>query len=817
MSLIVPLPEAVRRLVSQNTHPGLMLDKYVASWDPTADSGKLSERVQKPAVQKVVELSNSPPPGIDYSALLGRWQEVTKARGAVRFQAETVGPLTLHLARASALENAGICLHPIYGFAYLPGTGLKGMARAYAETLWLPAQLGPDWPSASDDQWNAALDKLEGVFGYVPSIEPAPPTWQQMSELARALDRRRKQRNKLLPPAARSHCGQIVFFDAWPTTWPRLIVDILNNHHPSYYRDAEPPGDWDNPVPVYFLAVPAGQQFSFALAKRRCDVPGDLLDLAQQWLAGALGDQGAGAKTATGYGAFKLPEGAPGAPQAAAAHKDRQSATALSAGGWPGSPHRLRAEFSCTLELVAPAFLAGANQQEGDCELRPATLRGLLRWWWRTMHAGFVEVKTLRALEAAIWGDTAQGGAVRITVKPISGTTPLPYDKEQVASQNALPLPPNPKTTRGLWYFSFGMDDTRRQGGQRMRFQRRYVAPGAKWQVGFSARGSAYELRNSKGEVTHRQPLSDPQLLLRQALAALWLLCHYGGVGSKARKGFGSLGVPNELASWSLKKCKEEAEQFRQACAIAPDPSEKRAASPSLRQMLELSDIATGWTNPWFALDRLGAVAQEFAQSHKHNPEKQALGLPRRIGPPAKGFFPIGDRVRKTGRHASPVLYHLAQNANGLVLRAVAFPSPELPADPSAQKSRQFLQQLLDYLKRRLTEVTQQTTEPGQGRGPTNFSAPSQSGAGGGLRPTVSPTAPPLKAGQQVEVTVVPDPKGRGRVFGRHEPSGRVGPVLDANQLSPPPKEGDKLTVLVASISSSGKDIQFKAVIPRAK
>ena len=38
----------------------------------------------------------------------------------------TSGRLTLHLARASALENAGLCLHPLYGFTYLPGTGLKG-------------------------------------------------------------------------------------------------------------------------------------------------------------------------------------------------------------------------------------------------------------------------------------------------------------------------------------------------------------------------------------------------------------------------------------------------------------------------------------------------------------------------------------------------------------------------------------------------------------------------------------------------------------------------------------------------------------------
>ncbi len=55
------------------------------------------------------------------------------------------------------LENAGICLHPIHGFPYLPGTGLKGLARAYAETVWKPAQADA----------NAAQAEIERVFGKV--------------------------------------------------------------------------------------------------------------------------------------------------------------------------------------------------------------------------------------------------------------------------------------------------------------------------------------------------------------------------------------------------------------------------------------------------------------------------------------------------------------------------------------------------------------------------------------------------------------------------------------------------------------------------
>src|SRR5207248_10335644 len=108
------------------------------------------------------------------------------------------------------------------------------------------------------------------------------------------------------PKQERQKAGAVVFHDAWPQQWPRLVVDILNNHHAGYYQKGEPPGDWDSPIPVYFLSVPPGQAFSFALSKRRNDVSDGLLSLARQWLAGALGESGAGAKTATGYGSFRL-------------------------------------------------------------------------------------------------------------------------------------------------------------------------------------------------------------------------------------------------------------------------------------------------------------------------------------------------------------------------------------------------------------------------------------------------------------------------------------------------------------------------------
>jgi CRISPR-associated protein Cmr6 len=550
------------------------------------------------------------------------------------------------------LENAGICFHPLYGFVYLPGSSLKGMARAYAETVWKPVQ----------EKEEAARSRIEEVFGNQPG-EPKPDA---------------------------QRVGAIVFHDAWPEQWPPLIMDIVNNHHPDYYQakpedNAHAPGDWENPVPVYFLAVKPGPTFSFALSKRRANVPDDTLDLATTWLVGALCHLGAGAKTAAGYGAFQPVEG-----------------------GLPPLHSTVRAVFEANLELVSPAFLAGASQEREDCDLRPASLRGLLRWWWRTMHAGFVNVSTLRRMEATIWGDTNVGGAVRITLPKQGDATAQIYNKQDTARAHSLPRPPNDKTTQGLWYHSYGMDEKRQ--GQSLR--RSFLSPGSRWLVRLAARAAAFPPDADR----RKAKKIDGRVLLNQAQAALWLFCHWGGIGSKSRKGFGSFADPAEMEGYDLQQCQQLAAAFRRECGIAEsafDPS--RARSPALGQMLCFPEVPTYWNDPWFALDQLGASAQQFAQGYKHHAGKKALGLPRNVRPPVIGTFQPGQPVAKTGRHASPVFYHLTQDKEGkLVIRVSAFPACELP---NLEESTQMLTALLEHLHRDLRPRIEEHKHKGPWRG----------------------------------------------------------------------------------------------------
>lgn len=291
---LVPLPQDVRRALSQRPrgrHPGLVLDKYPESLCRRDETlrGRLGEPNYAVSVlEKVLEAHREL--AESRSSLEPPRRAMLEALGATTFRARTVWRLTLWLARASTLENAGLCLHPIYGFVYLPGSGLKGMAAAWAHTVWLPMQPDPV----------AAWRTIEDVFGWA-----ANPERKKKIASPNSPATPRREGNGLVTACA----GGVVFHDAWPVAVPELAIDIVNNHHRRYYENAEAPGDWESPVPVYFLAVEPGAEFEFALSPRRGVADGpERVARAREFLCGALAELGAGAKTAAGYGHFATNE-----------------------------------------------------------------------------------------------------------------------------------------------------------------------------------------------------------------------------------------------------------------------------------------------------------------------------------------------------------------------------------------------------------------------------------------------------------------------------------------------------------------------------
>lgn len=172
------------------------------------------------------------------------------------FSLKTESRLIVGLGAKGALE-VGITLHHLYGFPYIPSSAVKGICRAFAEQI----------ADAQDDE-------KKQIFG------------------SKSKDEKQDSEKQL---------GGVVFLDAVPNA-PRLEKDIMNPHYSPYYSEQKTPGDWHSPIPIFFLAVPAGTEFWFGLAADS----EEHLKKAKEWLIGGLSELGAGAKTSSGYGFFEI-------------------------------------------------------------------------------------------------------------------------------------------------------------------------------------------------------------------------------------------------------------------------------------------------------------------------------------------------------------------------------------------------------------------------------------------------------------------------------------------------------------------------------
>jgi len=254
-----PLPKDTRALARSQggncRNLGLWLDRF-ALYEQKGTNWELTQQAKRregaPLNLQAIK------PLLD--ACIARWQAMLESYKQQGLQVEqlTVSPdwrLIVGLGAVHVLETS-ITLHRVYGFPFIPGSGLKGMTRAYAELV-----LGK---SEKDDDFRR-------IFG----------TQQKGKEQA----------------------GEAIFFDAVPAQVPRLKLDVINPHYGEYYRGGStPPADWLSPVPVYFLTVER-TPFLFALAARKKEANG-LVPTAVKWLKAALSELGVGAKTAAGYGYF---------------------------------------------------------------------------------------------------------------------------------------------------------------------------------------------------------------------------------------------------------------------------------------------------------------------------------------------------------------------------------------------------------------------------------------------------------------------------------------------------------------------------------
>lgn len=158
-----------------------------------------------------------------------------------------------------------------------------------------------------------------------------------------------------------------------------------------------------------------------------------------------------------------------------------------------------RRELGLTLQTVTPLLLAGANNQMA--EIRAPALRGVMRYWWRATLGGVIgdsNLDGLRLLETAVFGSPDTGSAVAIRLRPLLAT---PHAKPREEPTMILP-------------------HKERGGGSRSA-----IVAGEKIRL-----------------VMNQWRLAD-DTVWQAACATLNLALTFGGVGLRARRGYGTLRV----------------------------------------------------------------------------------------------------------------------------------------------------------------------------------------------------------------------------------------------------------------------------------
>lgn len=246
-------------------HMGLWWDKffnlYQSGWKVN-DGDKLNW------IQTVSGQRNSKKNKEHLNKFVQRQMELGRALRASQNVFETQWHFATGLGLSHPVQN-GFAWHPSLGMPYLPGSGVKGLLKAWVE----------EWMFEGNEQNAQKRDRIRCWFG----------SDEKDNEKA----------------------GDLIFFDAIPVELVKLAPDIVTPHMGMWYEKGDTinsltgdaskvPADWHSPIPSPFLVVKEGR-FLFQIASRGNTSPEEATAAMQQ-LQAALQWLGAGAKTAVGYG-----------------------------------------------------------------------------------------------------------------------------------------------------------------------------------------------------------------------------------------------------------------------------------------------------------------------------------------------------------------------------------------------------------------------------------------------------------------------------------------------------------------------------------
>lgn len=267
MSLAVLRP--IASLIGQCTSWNLRLDKlsYERGGNAAAnDSSKFK------ALREVIQTYRTQSAPYLRQAIKAKqqWISSLERQHGPRFRRVTLvnsSRLLLNLGRASVLENVGLYCERTTGLPLIPGAAIKGVLSTWA--CW-EANQREDGSFPPADQWTSQReDDATRIFGGDADTG---------SESA----------------------GEVVFVGGFPSLLPGLELDIVTPH---------PEEGRGRITPNAFLAIAPDCVWHFVLIASSCLAESEIdrfLGISSTWLEEVLTQTGMGAKTAAGYGGFRL-------------------------------------------------------------------------------------------------------------------------------------------------------------------------------------------------------------------------------------------------------------------------------------------------------------------------------------------------------------------------------------------------------------------------------------------------------------------------------------------------------------------------------
>ncbi len=174
--------------------------------------------------------------------------------------------------------------------------------------------------------------------------------------------------------------------------------------------------------------------------------------------------------------------------------------------------------LTATFRIVTPMFCSGADHQ---AELRVPSIKGALRFWWRALMWDKVggDIEKLRELEAKLFG-SSQSGQSRFLIRMFQGAHRQPIPDKKVLSQNGDRFLEPERDQHGIVgegarYLGYGVI---RYAGQLIRPC--FACPIDDIIIYFDCRDQ------------------ETAKAIQPAIIAFGL---FGGLGSKSRKGYGSI------------------------------------------------------------------------------------------------------------------------------------------------------------------------------------------------------------------------------------------------------------------------------------